>query len=56
MIKPVKNSKLIYKGIILDVYQWRQKLYDGSYATFEQAIRRKAADIIAAHDLSLIHI
>ncbi len=34
-----KNAKRVFKGVIFDVYQWRQKLFDGSYATFE-AVRR----------------
>jgi ADP-ribose pyrophosphatase len=34
-----KNAKLVFKGVLFDVYQWKQKMFDGSYQTFE-AIRR----------------
>lgn len=29
------NAKLVHKGIIFDVYQWEQKMYDGTTKTFE---------------------
>ncbi|HVY67659.1 MAG TPA: NUDIX hydrolase [Patescibacteria group bacterium] len=42
-----KNAKRVFKGEIHDVYQWRQKMFDGSYATFE-AIKRPDTVIIIA--------
>jgi len=33
------NAKRVFKGVIYDVYQWEQKLYDGSTATFEKLKR-----------------
>jgi ADP-ribose pyrophosphatase len=33
------NAKLVFKGVIFDIYQWEQKLYDGSSAIFERAKR-----------------
>lgn len=33
------HAKRVFKGIIFDVYQWEQELFDGSMATFE-AIKR----------------
>jgi 8-oxo-dGTP pyrophosphatase MutT (NUDIX family) len=45
MAKIPKNAKRVYHGIIFDVYHWRQKLFDGSLATFE-AIRRQPSVII----------
>ena len=33
------NSKKVFSGLIFDVYQWQQKMFDGNYKTFE-AIRR----------------
>lgn len=35
------HAKKVFTGKIFDVYQWEQKLYDGSTATFE-ALRRPA--------------
>ena len=34
-----KNANLVFKGIIFDVYQWKQKQFDGSSATFEKLVR-----------------
>ncbi len=39
MAKIPDNAKRVFKGVIFDVYQWEQELYDGSKATFE-AIKR----------------
>lgn len=34
-IKVPKEAKLVFKGVIYDVYQWQQKMFDGTYETFE---------------------
>ena len=41
------NSKRVFKGIIFDVYQWQQKMFDGSYETFEALKRPDSVQIIA---------
>lgn len=41
-----KNAKLVHKGIIFDVYQWEQELFDGSFATFERIIRPDTVSVI----------
>ncbi|MDO8497576.1 MAG: NUDIX hydrolase [bacterium] len=33
------EAKKVFQGEIFDVYQWQQKMYDGTYQTFE-ALRR----------------
>ena len=33
------NATCVFEGVIFDVYQWEQKLYDGSTTTFEKAAR-----------------
>lgn len=38
-MKIPENAKLVFKGVIFDIYQWQQEMYDGSTATFE-AIKR----------------
>ncbi|MEK7613954.1 MAG: NUDIX hydrolase [Patescibacteria group bacterium] len=38
-----KDAKKVFEGIIFDIYQWQQKLFDGSYATFEMAHRADSA-------------
>ncbi len=34
-----ENAKCVFHGEIFDVYQWEQKMYDGSTATFEKLKR-----------------
>ncbi|KND47315.1 MAG: ADP-ribose pyrophosphatase [Parcubacteria bacterium C7867-004] len=36
----------VFKGILFDVYQWQQELFDGSFATFEKLSRNDSAVII----------
>lgn len=33
------HAKLVFTGVLFDVYQWEQKLYDGTTATFEKLRR-----------------
>src|SRR3989344_9504870 len=33
------NAKRVFKGVIFDVYQWEQEMFDGSKATFEKLKR-----------------
>ncbi|MFA6106732.1 MAG: NUDIX hydrolase [Patescibacteria group bacterium] len=41
-----KNAKRVFKGEIFDVYQWQQKMYDGSFATFEKLKRSDTVQVI----------
>ncbi len=41
------EAKKVFNGIIFDVYQWRQPMYDGSIATFEGLKRTNTIEIIA---------
>ncbi|OGI65672.1 hypothetical protein A3H53_02000 [Candidatus Nomurabacteria bacterium RIFCSPLOWO2_02_FULL_40_10] len=34
-----ENAKRVFKGVIYDVYQWEQEMYDGTKATFEKLKR-----------------
>ena len=45
MIVP-ENSKKVFEGVLFDVYQWQQKMYDGSFATFEKVVRKSSAGVI----------
>lgn len=49
-----KKAKKVFKGIIFDVYQWPQKMFDGSYATFERVIRQNTVVIIATVKNTLV--
>lgn len=46
-MKIPSEAKLVFKGVIFDVYQWQQKMFDGSYATFEMLKRPNTIEIIA---------
>lgn len=41
------KEKLVYKGTIFRVYEWEQKMFDGSYRTFERIERPSSAQVIA---------
>ena len=40
------DAKKVFKGIIFDVYQWEQQLFDGTTATFEKLKRDDNAIVI----------
>jgi len=41
------RAERVFKGVIFEVYQWSQKMFDGSYATFEMLKRPDTIKIIA---------
>lgn len=41
------NAKRVFKGVIFDAYQWEQKLFDGSKATFEKIKRLDTVVVFA---------
>jgi len=41
-----ENAKLVFKGVLFDVYQWKQKMFDGSYKTFEKLKRPDIVNVI----------
>jgi len=40
------QAKRVFKGVIFDVYQWQQKMYDGSEQTFESLRRPDSVQVI----------
>jgi len=40
------SAKRVFKGVIFDVYQWEQKMFDGSMATFERLKRPSTIQVI----------
>ncbi|MGE3769833.1 MAG: NUDIX hydrolase [Bdellovibrionales bacterium] len=40
------HATRVFKGIIFDIYQWQQEMYDGSTRTFEAAKRYPTIEII----------
>ncbi len=41
-----KHAKQVFKGQIFDVYHWRQKMFDGTFQTFEGVKRQGTVVII----------
>ena len=39
------NAELVFKGVIFDVYQWEQEMYDGTKKTFEKIKRKDSVAI-----------
>ncbi len=44
-----ENAKKVFEGVMFDVYQWPQELYDGSTATFERASRPDTVEVIPSN-------
>ncbi|MFC1649251.1 NUDIX domain-containing protein [Patescibacteria group bacterium] len=41
-----KSAKKVFDGQIFDVYQWKQKMFDGSFSTFEKIVRQDTVMVI----------
>lgn len=41
------NAKMVFKGEIFEVWQWEQKMYDGTVEIFEKLKRGNTAGVIA---------
>ncbi|MEN9560923.1 MAG: hypothetical protein RIQ56_196, partial [Candidatus Parcubacteria bacterium] len=51
MRKPIPpEAKLVFKGKIFDVFQWEQKMFDGSVKTFERLRRPDTVQVFAVED------
>lgn len=48
------NAKLAFSGKIFDVYQWPQKLFDGTTETFEMLRRKDTVKTIAIKDDKIV--
>lgn len=54
MNKIPKEAKKVFVGKIFDIYQWNQKLYDGSYKVFEKLRRSSSTSIVAISEGKLL--
>ena len=41
------EAKRVFKGVLFDVYQWEQELFDGSKTTFEKLRRGDGVNVVA---------
>jgi len=53
-MKLPKKAKRVFKGEIFDVYQWNQKMFDGSYKIFEFVKRQDTVIIIPSYKGKII--
>lgn len=49
-MKIPSEATKVFDGVIFDVYQWQQKMFDGSIETFEMLKRVSTVGIIAIKD------
>lgn len=49
-----KEAECVFKGQIFDVYQWQQKMFDGSFQTFEMLKRADTVKVIAIKDSKIV--
>lgn len=42
------RAKRVFKGVLFDVWQWRQKMYDGRTEVFERITRSDSVQVVAA--------
>lgn len=45
-----ENAKVVYKGVVFDVYQWEQKMYDNTVQTFEKVKQRDTVVVFPVLD------
>lgn len=53
-MKLPKKAKQVFKGIIFDVYQWEQEMFDGSKATFEMIKRPDTVQVLATQQNEIL--
>jgi len=41
-----KNAKKVFEGVLFDTYQWKQKMFDGKFSTFEKIVRKSSAGVL----------
>lgn len=54
MAKIPAEAKKVFSGIVFDVYQWEQKMFDGNYKTFEMIKRPDTVNIILVNEIGEI--
>lgn len=50
------EAKRVFEGVIFDVYQWQQELYDGTTATFERLKRPDTVLVVGVADDKIVLI
>lgn len=50
MEKIPEHAQKVFEGVVFDVYQWKQEMFDGSHRTFEMLKRRRSAVVFCVFD------
>jgi ADP-ribose pyrophosphatase len=50
------EAKKVFSGVMFDVYQWQQAMFDGTFETFEKIKRVDTVGVLAITDDHKIHI
>lgn len=53
-VPPPQDAKKVFEGVMATVYQWPQKMYDGTTQTFECYVRHDTVGVIAFLDRDTI--
>lgn len=53
-MKLPKNAKLAFEGEIFKVYQWKQKMFDGSHKIFETVVKQDTVVIFATYKNKIV--
>ncbi len=54
-MKIPKKAKCVFRGVIFEMWQWEQKMFDGTFETFEMIKRSQTTQVIAIeNDMILI--
>lgn len=48
------TEKLVYDGEIFKVYEWQQKMFDGSFKTFEKVVRKSSVQLLVIKNNKLM--
>ncbi|MBU0661194.1 NUDIX domain-containing protein [Patescibacteria group bacterium] len=56
MINIPNNAKKVHEGILFDVYQWDQEMFDGTTEIFERLTRKASVEVIAEVDGKILTI
>lgn len=53
-MKIPKQAKRVFKGEIFEVWQWQQKMFDGSFAVYERIKRPDSVQIIPTYNGKIV--
>jgi len=54
MKKIPDNAIKVFEGVIFDVYQWPEEMFDGTHTTYEAIKKRDAVVVIAVSDGTIV--